>query len=56
MIKRLAYILLLGATLVSCKTKEKASVTNDGSDLPYRKVLKQTDVKLIFAYADFHSA
>ena len=36
----------------SCKTKEEFTVTDNGEDLPYRKVAKSTDVDLKFAYAE----
>lgn len=49
-------ILLSSFVLLSCKTKEKVTVTADGTDLPYRKVVKQSDYKLKFQYAEKYFA
>lgn len=51
--KLLPYLGLITVLLMSaCAIEEQATVTSDGTDLPYRKVAKQSDYKVIFAYAE----
>ncbi len=49
-------ILIAGLTLGACKSKEEVTVTQDGNDLPYRKVAKHDDHLVQFQYAEKYYA